>query len=236
MTMLFFILAISLYKNNKFDCSESLYTVCNFTLSSTCHNHVSHFCWRRETFLPFGHLVYVEISQANWGTHALFISLTCSPWIFHLFILLFIPKIFLFFFSYQTTWATKMKHPCPGFSYSLIKSSATIITFILVLSCFMNVESSRTSGRHLLSPSSTNAFKKAPAYGASHSHGGLEHLSQEFSGPSHGGIGHQLITPWLPSSYSANCFYIFFVSISIQLPAECMVFLVIMYSTRKVWT
>jgi hypothetical protein len=94
----------------------------------------------------------------------------------------------------------------------------------------MNVESSRTSGRHLLSPSSTNAFKKAPAYGASHSHGGLEHLSQEFSGPSHGGIGHQLITPWLPINF------IYFVSISIQLPAKCMVFLVIMYSTRKVWT
>jgi hypothetical protein len=100
----------------------------------------------------------------------------------------------------------------------------------------MNVESSRTSGRHLLSPSSINAFKKAPAYAASHSHRGLENLSQEYSGPSHGGIGHQLITPWLPSSYSANCFYIFFVSISIQVPAECMVFLVIMYSTRKVWT
>ncbi|KAJ6878684.1 hypothetical protein NC652_032274 [Populus alba x Populus x berolinensis] len=81
-----------------------------------------------------------------------------------------------------------MRHPFRSFSYSLIKSSATIITFILVLSCFMNVESSRTSGRHLLSPSSIYAFKKAPAYGASHSHGGLEHLSQEFSGPSHGGI------------------------------------------------
>lgn len=192
------------------------------------------FCWKRETFLPFGHLVYVEISKANWGTHALFISLTVHEFSTCSFSYLY-PKYFLFFF-WQTTWATKMRHPCRSFSYSLIKFSATIITFILVLSSFMNVESSRTSGRHLLSPSSIYAFKKAPAYGASHSHGGLEHLSQEFSGPSHGGIGHQLITPWLPSSYSANRFYIFFVSISIQLPAECMVSLVITYSTRKVWT
>lgn len=229
MTMLFFILAISLYKNNKFDCSESLYTVCNFTLSSTCHNHVSHFLLKKGDFFAFwtSGICWNFSSKLRYTCAVYFPN---SPWIFHLFILLFIPKIFLFFFSYQTTWATKMKHPCPGFSYSLIKSSATIITFILVLSCFMNVESSRTSGRHLLSPSSINAFKKAPAYGASHSHGGLEHLSQEFSGPSHGGIGHQLITPWLPINF------IYFVSISIQLPAKCMVFLVIMYSTRKVWT
>lgn len=53
MTMLFFILAISLYKNNKFDCSESLYTVCNFTLSSTCHNHVSHFLLKKGDFFAF---------------------------------------------------------------------------------------------------------------------------------------------------------------------------------------
>jgi len=230
MTMLFFILAISLYKNNKFDCSESLYTVCNFTLSSTCHNHVSHFLLKKGDFFAFW------TSGICWNFSSK-LRYTCAVYFPNMqsmnFPLVHSPiytQNISFFFFYQTTWATKMKHPCPGFSYSLIKSSATIITFILVLSCFMNVESSRTSGRHLLSPSSINAFKKAPAYGASHSHGGLEHLSQEFSGPSHGGIGHQLITPWLPINF------IYFVSISIQLPAKCMVFLVIMYSTRKVWT
>ncbi|KAJ6391207.1 hypothetical protein OIU77_025235 [Salix suchowensis] len=82
-----------------------------------------------------------------------------------------------------------MKHPSRSISYSLIKLSISIISFLLVLSCFMNVESSRIPGRHLFSPSSINAFKTAPA-DASPGQRGIENLSQEYSGPSHRGIGH----------------------------------------------
>ncbi|KAL3603788.1 hypothetical protein D5086_004647 [Populus alba] len=87
-----------------------------------------------------------------------------------------------------------MKHPSRCISYSLIKFSVSVITFLLVLSCFMNVASSRTPGRHLLSRGSINAFKTAPA-DASPGPRGTEHLSQEYSGPSHRGVGHLLIAP-----------------------------------------
>lgn len=165
MTMLFFILAISLYKNNKFDCSESLYTVCNFTLSSTCHNHVSHFLLKKGDFFAFwtSGICWNFSSKLRYTCAVYFPN---SPWIFHLFILLFIPKIFLFFFPIkqleQQKWSIPVLashipwlNPLPLLSHSSSSSHVSWTWRALGLQggiCFLLVQPTHSRKLQLMAP------------------------------------------------------------------------------------